>query len=596
MPKLKEVLSTEVHWQVPQWQIKDQANIRIRQLMGDNARYFAPVYVTHASYYWSDAEPGIWSVLTDAETRDNEDVNTLIANLRQSTKNRFPDDEKIDTVFSVPNTDYIFYRRLSDGSVDVRITGWGFVNYHRATGGGIIETIPEDKLRDVQLCFSIDGNRVALREFEFFQSTMWVKCKTDSNGLYAFGRLAPGAELRIRDILTGTERIERVDENTSIIDIDVTEYLTVRVNGRFDDVPVNDEDCRVEYGHRSNVLRLTSGVAECRLPWLEGVVCNVSFRGEQQSRELEKGVLNVFNFDMFTPTVPKTKVRVTVTSDGAPVRGEAVTLQAGESVRQVNTDVNGVAETEFDTPETAIPCTAKVRDAESVEQLAGDMVEFRFAFDTPVRNEFEAQLLVVDATNRPVSDYPIDIELTDRELTGLTDSSGHLSIGRVCGGDSMTVYDGCGHLSPCSYVLNHRQPEYVYMLPYVREEGDRAYTLRVIERDGRPAMGCTCVLDQDGRRIMSVLDTRGEMHFGSYEFDIDKNISVNLYSSRREFPKLSFKLEKDEFEYELKEVSGPTPWWKVLLEVLALLALGFGLFMTMGIWFGIFRELPLFFA
>ena len=63
MPKLKEVLSTEVHWQVADWHTRDQANIRIRQLMGDDARYFAPVYVTHSGYYWSDAEPAGWSLL-----------------------------------------------------------------------------------------------------------------------------------------------------------------------------------------------------------------------------------------------------------------------------------------------------------------------------------------------------------------------------------------------------------------------------------------------------------------------------------------------------------------------------------------------------
>ena len=51
MPKIKEVPSTEVHWQVAIWNIRDAANARIKKIMGEDAEIFAPVYVTHSSYY-----------------------------------------------------------------------------------------------------------------------------------------------------------------------------------------------------------------------------------------------------------------------------------------------------------------------------------------------------------------------------------------------------------------------------------------------------------------------------------------------------------------------------------------------------------------
>lgn len=60
MPKIKEVPSTEVHWQVAIWNIRDAANARIKKIMGEDAEIFAPVYVTHSSYYWSDSDAEGW--------------------------------------------------------------------------------------------------------------------------------------------------------------------------------------------------------------------------------------------------------------------------------------------------------------------------------------------------------------------------------------------------------------------------------------------------------------------------------------------------------------------------------------------------------
>lgn len=597
MPKLKEVLSTEVHWQMVDWQIKDQANIRIKQLMGDNARYFAPVYVTHASYYWSDAEPHLWSLLTDADERDKADVQALIAQLHQTALSRYPTQhQRIENIFAVPNSDYIYYRRLPEGGVDVRLTGWGFANYHRAYGGPIREVPTEDNLRQVKVCFSIDGIRVPGREFEFFRSTMWVGEVTDADGYFDFGRLGPGTELQLRDVKTGLEKLVKVDADTSVIDIDVTEYLTVRITGRFDGAPLSDENCSVVYGHRSNDIRLSNGVAECRLPWLEGVDCTVTLRGESMCRALDKEQVNVFNFEFNTPEVAKTKVRVTVSGDGLPLSDEVVKVSAGGSERIIRTDVNGVAETEFETPEQPVQCTAQVRDAISSEQLGNETVLFDFRFDTPVREEFDASLLVVDQLNNAVAHYPVIVKINGEENSYLSDDDGRVALGRVCSGDIMTVSDGHSMSMPRQYELNYRQPEYVYMLPYAPEEGDGAYTLRVIEIDGRPSAGTLCILNQDGRGQLAHLDERGEMRFDSDSFVIDKDIQVSLYSSRRTFPKMSFRLEKDEFEYELKEVSGPTPWWKVLLEILALAGLGLSFIIMMPWWYEIFRDLPLFFA
>ena len=68
----------------------------------------------------------------------------------------------------------------------------------------------------------------------------------------------------MRDKATGKERIETVADDTSVIDVDVTEYLTVRVSARHDNVPVGGEGVKIVYGRHENELLLNQGVGECR--------------------------------------------------------------------------------------------------------------------------------------------------------------------------------------------------------------------------------------------------------------------------------------------------------------------------------------------
>lgn len=600
MPKLKEVLSTEVHWQVADWHTRDQANIRIRQLMGDDARYFAPVYVTHSGYYWSDAEPAGWSLLSDASPEDSRAVRAFIEGLRAKALAKYPNQQqRIDQIFTRPNDDFVFIRKLADGSLDVRLTGWGFANFHRAYGGSIIDAPADDSLRQVKVCFSIDGCRLPDREFDLWRSTSWAHMKTDSEGYFDLGSLGPGARVQVRDKATGKERIETVADDTSVIDVDVTEYLTVRVSARHDNVPVGGEGVKIVYGCHENELLLNQGVGECRLPWLEGVECNVSLRGQMQARPLDKDIVNVFNFEFVTPVTPRTPVTVRVHADGAPVVNEPVTIVYRDNVLQMNTDGNGEAKTEFDTPDDSEglhQVVATVRDRQSGCELGSEPIVINFDFDTPVREEFEATILIIDMDNKAVGGYPIKVNIGDGSADYISDANGRVALGRVFAGDTMVVYDGHNTAFSRTYTLNSRQPQYVFQLPYATCPIDGDCTLRVIEMNGQPAAGVTCILSQDGKRMLSHLDNNGETMFSSSDFEVGKDVGVSLYSERRTFPQLSFRLEAEEKEYELVEVKGPYPWWKVLLEILAALAAVFALFGVSVCWYALLKELPLFFA
>ena len=524
MAKLKEVLGSEVHWQLDPWHTKDQAYTRLRMLLGDDVRYFAPVYVTHGSFYWSDPEPDGWRMLTDATSAERQDIMATLGRLRSRAEQQYPREAtRIGYIFTWPNDDYVFFRRSPGGDIDVRVTGWGFANFHRAYGGGIQEDPVDDKRREVRCSFSIDGIKQPARAFKYLQGTAWADQTTDAEGFFSFGILAPGVTLRLVDAPTGKDSTVTVDEDTHDVDIDVTEYLTVRVQARHDDRPVDGEDAHLVYGHRTASMTLRNGVAECQLPWLEGKECRVELRGESQSRQLDKAQVNVFTFEFLTPPpeiVPE--------------------------------------------PEPAV--------------------------------EFNASVLVVDQDNNSVRDYPINIDLGQGAQPFLTDDYGRIDIGRVVSGNTMIVADGNNPSYNCTYTLDSNRPEYVFTLPFSSVPADGDCVLRVIEKDKRPSAGTTCILSQDDTRVMAHLDEKGEMLFDSADFKPDRKINVGLYSRRRPFPPLSFDFDETEKEYELVEVDGPTPWWKVALEILSVVGAGVGILALSAVAYGIYRHLPLFFA
>ncbi len=95
-------------------------------------------------------------------------------------------------------------------------------------GGSIIEAPAEDNIHDVKLAFLIDGIRVPSRSFEIMQGLNWAPKVTDSDGLYDLGRVAPGEVVHVRDSVTGREHSESIGKDTELVEVDVTEFVTVR--------------------------------------------------------------------------------------------------------------------------------------------------------------------------------------------------------------------------------------------------------------------------------------------------------------------------------------------------------------------------------
>ena len=593
MAKIKEVLSSEVHWQVAGWNTKDQANIRIRQLLGDEASMFAPVFVTHGGYYWSDAEPYGWAMLSDASEADKALVFETIDELCRRTIARFPAQKgRIERIFSWPNDDFVFWRRDADG-LRVLVTGWGFANYNRARGGSIVEAPDESNIREVSLAFTVDGIRQARRRFEIMQGVNWNRMDTDADGIFVLGRLTPGEEVCVRDIATGREFIETIGDDTTMLDLDVTEYIDVIINAVCDGAPLDRETAEIGYGHRSDSFAIESGRAARRLPWLDGQLCTVSVRGQKQTRQLVKDAVNEFDFDF---TVANMKLTVHVSGDSNPISGEPIDIMYAGAPRRGVSGADGSFVTAIEQRVDAAVVAITVRDQTREVPFADGDTFVEFTFDTPPAEIFEATVRTIDLDGNPVPNYPITVDTGGGPNEYLTDYKACAAVGTVKSGKTMTVADATDARIRKVFELDRFNALYDFVLPYHGEPTAGDCLLRVIEADGKPSRRTTVILSQGETRVMAHLDDKGEMCFESADFTFGSPMKVSMFSQRRTFPELSFTLDKDEKEYELKEVDGPTPWWKIAGEIVLALAIVFGLFSLYYIWGAMFIYLTNIFA
>lgn len=576
MAKLKEVPNAEVHWQVAGWNIKDQANFRIKQLLDPaDVSCFAPIYVNPSSYYWSAKDVSGWKPLSSATDQEKETARAALQRMKDNALRRNPSQGSlIDKVFTYPNDDFVLLRYNDGGKMELMVTGWGFANLNRTRGGVITDIVDRKEINEITLSFIIDGQAVPNRDFEYLQGMNFVPAVTDAQGIYNFGRIKEGTTVNVRDVNTGTQSITTVTPEVKHIDVDVTQFIEVRVIARKDDQPISDDSAELVYGRREARVPINQGIGKVQLPYYEGEQCKVTFRGESQQHELRLDAPNEFVFELYTPKVDRTDVVVNVSGDGAPIVNERVILQTPLGAVSLTTDANGQARHSFDTPATGGNIQANVRDKSDTKPAQAGTVVMDFEFNTPPVIEFEASVLVVNTDGDSIPQYPVTIDLGDgsQPMSYLTDAEGRIGRFTVVGGNTLTCWDGNNSIYTESFTLDPLQSEYVFRLPFDNSDSLFDMTLRVIQRNKVPAVGATCILTQDNVRILATLNDRGEMYFDHDDFRLDMPVEVDLYHPQRQFPHLNFTLENDEYEYELREEDGPQPWWKIAGEIA--LALG----------------------
>ena len=148
--EIKRASINEVHWSI-NWNASQQANLRLKEKLGDLSRHFAPLKVGHATYNWIVDTPGHWQPLAAANPADRERIIEKTEQIRQDVFQRLESEDMLASkICQVPNyEEYIFWQRQDDDDdIDILITGWGFHNFRKA--GPYTETWPQKKEKTIE--------------------------------------------------------------------------------------------------------------------------------------------------------------------------------------------------------------------------------------------------------------------------------------------------------------------------------------------------------------------------------------------------------------------------------------------------------------
>ena len=220
--EIKRVATSEIHWSIG-WNASQQANNRLKDVIGDTSRYFAMLKVGNATYNWVVDTVGQWRPMGMAADSEKPLIMEKAEEIKQEVFAKLPNDDALASkICQVPNyEEYIFYRNAEDGSLDVVITGWGFHNFKKA--GPFMDTWPpRPKMFTTSIAFVSKGERQSNRPFSIITPKMKKPDVTDAEGLRSFKEYA-GLKLTVIDEQTQRQFDFTTGENDTLLEFDVTE-------------------------------------------------------------------------------------------------------------------------------------------------------------------------------------------------------------------------------------------------------------------------------------------------------------------------------------------------------------------------------------
>lgn len=221
--ELKKVFQNEIYWTLKQWNVEQQANIRIKELLGEElAKYFAKCNVGAGFYTWT-TPTGRWTSLEHASSEDIAEAHRKWDELKQQVRARLTNHTEVaERIISVPNDNFIFFRHREDGSMSIIITGWGFSKSYRPPVTPIVAE-KNVKGQQVTVGFISDGEKVPNRPFQIVAERKNNNLITDTEGNCSLGKLDIGKVVTLIDTLSGKPFSFRVDALQTEYLFDVTE-------------------------------------------------------------------------------------------------------------------------------------------------------------------------------------------------------------------------------------------------------------------------------------------------------------------------------------------------------------------------------------
>ena len=567
MIRVKEVSQKELHWLIPNINVGDQANTRVRQYLGDDHVCFAKCSVAAGRYIWLSDEQG-WIPFND-ETPAFERglVNAALRDLRARVATKVPN--LAEKILHVPNNDYIFYKMRPDGRVAVLLTAWGFRGLKPNPTPPPNPFVVNDPIA-VCVSFLRDGVRVPNHKFRIVGQMSNNIYETDDTGICDFGKgFSVGEIFEIEDIESTRRYTFHVEQGKSEYSFDITErvplYIVVTENG----VPKAGEQVVISLQNtRQTLMTDEHGVVNTMATYVPDAVVSVEVRDKHCDAMLKRtGNDYTFNFDVEVPLPERTvNVLVKVIRSDEPVANQNVEIcYMGQTFNGITNEFGCVNQSLSVVSEAE--CIVRVDDSSQSRVLVTDIEQFLFELEAASLKV--PHIVVKDHNDTPMPSYPISVEYNGVTTEYLTNEIGVVELSELTPNLPMTIYDGNDATNKCTYMVLPNKDEYVFTI----FNNDYIY-VTVIDRNNCPVSGGELKLIQGETNREFALDGNGACAFGVNEFAYNEPITAHMsYSDKRSLGSVGFELVETEREYVLQEQQQGSKWWKIMLEILFILAL-----------------------
>ncbi len=471
-------------------------------------------FSTGAGFFVWTDNEAEWKCMADASEMKKADVLDTFYQTKEAVA-KIIGQKTAETLFTTPDDSYIYYSE-EGGDMKILLAGWGFKKPVRVSGKGDTRDVPIDNI--VTISFSYDGQRLPDFEFGIRLKRQVKRLRTDASGIFST-KMAVGENYDIVDLVSNRVFPLHIIEGQNHYDFDITKYVTLTIGASVEGKPVTGEQATANYhGRNYDVTTDGNGRATVKVPLYPGETASATMREQTQSTVItEVGGEILF---VFEPEKKIVDIEVVVKKDGNPVANCQIAISYDNSVIDAYTDQNGMLHQQVEEVQQAV-CTvyADGYDQQARVLSADKLNTFLFETTTP--------------PEPPVPPVPPE--------------------------------------PPVPPV----PPE-----PPVPEKKDIKVMFRDIQN--KPIVCNQVKFVQEGQPELTVqLDQQGDTTFPEDTFQVGKPIAVTIEGwGDKNMSPITFTIDKDEYEYLIqeKESQKESVWWKVLLEVLAVLATIIALF------------------
>ena len=541
---------------------------------------FARFSIGAGNYVWLDNRCQ-WNRMIDASELKQSIIHESLSQTKAEVATKIGS-KTAEALFTTPDNSYIYYND-DNGDVKILITGWGFKKPVRIVSGPDTTTVPQKN--PISISFSYDGERLKNYEFGLRLAKQVKRLNTDNNGLYVFDNLKVGENYVVTDINNNKDFSLNIVEGQSLYDYDVTKYTTLDVSAISDDQPITGEVVGITYhGKKYDTTTNANGHATIQLPLYDGESVTASMRDKDECTRISgDGGKIEFVFKTEKPIEPEKKfveIQISVMKDSEILPSQPVTISYGGTSFDGITDAKGIFQKQMEEIPDAT-CTVSIPGYKSQSKTLDSNCLNIFVFEkttaqTPPADVFNPYILVKRENGDVINNYPVSVEYEGNVTNYVSNSEGIVALSDMEDGKMMKVTDEINLDNVVDYTLDKEQKEYVFIIP--EEEKEEPKDIRVMFRDlkGNPIVCNNVTFRQDGKPELTIqLDDNGNAFFKDDTFDLNAPLSahINGWSNAEQYPPIPFTLEKDEYEYLLQEKEPKTKstWWKILLEILAVL-------------------------